>query len=219
MARIQINLELDSNQDAELLSKLTLALSGRTQSEKHQQLDETGKKDFMLMKDATIESRTAFLPENAETKKSEPENFRDVSDYSEEELKAIPNDELKFIATNLGIDWASAEGKNTNAKLAKLILKHYDYGKPAESEDIKEDNSDEEAYEANRSASGENTKEDSKKATSNDVTIDELKVELGAKVEANRDAIVEKLNELGATKLTNLDESHYSEFMDFLKAL
>lgn len=206
MARIQINLELDSNQDAELLSKLTLALSGRTQSEKHQQLDETGKKDFMLMKDAMIEPHTAFLPENAETKKSEPENFRDVSDYSEEELKAIPNDDLKSIATKLGIDWASAEGKNTNAKLAKLILKHYDYDKSAESEN-------------DTDYPEKDIKEDPKKPAPSDITLDGLKVELGAKVEANRDAIVEKLNELGATKLTNLDESHYSEFMDFLKAL
>lgn len=214
MAKIQINLELDSNQDAELLSKLTVALGGNTyESPVADDVTKVATEEFK------IEPRTALLPENMEVKKQESENFRDVSDYSEEELKSIPNDELKFIATNLGIDWASAEGKNTNAKLAKLILKHYDYGKSAESENIKEDNSDEEAYEVNRSASGGNTKEDSKKATSNDVTIDELKVELGAKVEANRDAIVEKLNELGATKLTNLDESHYSEFMDFLKAL
>lgn len=210
MAKIQINLELDSNQDAELLSKLTLALSGRTQSEDHQQLDETGKKDFMPLI-APIKNEP-----KVETKGSEPENFRDVSDYSEEELKAIPNDELKSIATNLSIDWASAEGKNTNAKIAKLIRKHFD--KTVE-EDIKEDNSDEESYEANRSASGENTKEQPEKTTPNDVTIDELKVELGAKVDANRDAIVEKLNGLGATKLTNLDESHYSEFMDFLRSL
>ena len=206
MARIQINLDLDTNisGDAELLGKLTVAFGGN-------QNNASPSVNFVaesILKGVAMEPRIAIIPENMETKKAEDEveKFRGVSTYSEEELKAIPNDELKSIAANLGIDWASAEGKNTNAKLAKLILKHYDYDKSAESENDTDDPE-------------KDIKEDPKKPAPADITLDELKVELGAKVDANRDAIVEKLNELGATKLTNLNESHFLAFMDFLKSL
>lgn len=206
MARIQINLDLDTNisGDAELLGKLTVAFGGN-------QNNASPSVNFVaesILKGAAMEPRIAIIPENMETKKAEDEveKFRGVSTYSEEELKAIPNDELKSIATNLGIDWASAEGKNTNTKLAKLILKHYDYDKSAESENDTDDPE-------------KDIKEDPKKPAPADITLDELKAELGAKVEANRDAIVEKLNELGATKLTNLNESHFLAFRDFLKSL
>jgi len=206
MARIQINLDLDTNisGDAELLGKLTVAFGGN-------QNNASPSVNFVaesILKGVAMEPRIAIIPENMETKKAEDEveKFRGVSTYSEEELKAIPNDELKSIATNLGIDWASAEGKNTNTKLAKLILKHYDYDKSAESENDTDDPE-------------KDIKEDPKKPAPADITLDELKAELGAKVEANRDAIVEKLNELGATKLTNLNESHFLAFMDFLKSL
>jgi hypothetical protein len=206
MARIQINLDLDTNisGDAELLGKLTVAFGGN-------QNNASPSVNFVaesILKGVAMEPRIAIIPENMETKKAEDEveKFRGVSTYSEEELKAIPRDELKSIATNLGIDWASAEGKNTNAKLAKLILKHYDYDKSAESENDTDDPE-------------KDIKEDPKKPAPADITLDELKVELGAKVDANRDAIVEKLNELGATKLTNLNESHFLAFRDFLKSL
>lgn len=201
MARIQINLELDSNIDAELLSKLTVALGGN-------QIITAPSVAFVaesLPKNTTEAAQ--IEPQKTDTidkvkDETEEENFRDVSDYSEEELKSIPNDELKSIATELGIDWASAEGKNTNAKLAKLILRLQDTP-----DEVTENNSD------------EDISEEPKKSTSQDVTLDELKVELGAKVDANREAIVERLNDLGATKLTNLEESHFSAFMDFLKSL
>jgi len=213
MARINLTLDLDTYNpgDAELLGKLTLALGGNNQNVAESVAFAVGS----MTKEALAPS-TAFLSEAMITKEFKTEELEKagaVSEYTEDELKAIPNEELKVIASSLGIEWAATEGKNTNAKLAKLILRHFNSSEKEEDKDTseKEENNDTET----------DMKEDKKKSKSTDseITLDVLKVELGAKVDANRDAIVAKLNELGATKLTNLDESHFITFMDFLKSL
>lgn len=205
MARIQINLELDSNLDAELLKKLTVALGGGSYGFPVAEAVAKGaisgieNKENISITGAHVvghKPEDTYMAKASESKVS-----------SEEELKSLPNAELKAMATDMGIDWDNADGKNTNAKLAKLIIRHQENNK---SDDITSENT---AAESNP----ETIEKESDNKT--EITVDDLKVELGAKVEANRDKIVEKLTELGATKITNLDESHFGTFMTFLKSL
>ena len=143
--------------------------------------------------------------EKVEESKSEV----DGKTYSEDELKAMDNDDLKELATGLGIDWAAEEGKNTNAKLIRLILKSNNGGEaPAPADKVEE-----------AEASAPAAKNEKSAETESDVSLDDLKLELGVKVDTNRDAIVAKLKEFGATKLSNLPEENYSEMLTFLKAL
>lgn len=51
------------------------------------------------------------------------------------------------------------------------------------------------------------------------ITLEDVKAMQAKKVAANRDAIVKKLNGLGATKLSELDEEHYQTYYDFLAKL
>lgn len=132
--------------------------------------------------------------------------------YTEEELKAMANPDLKALATGYGIDWESTDGKHTNAKLARLVLEFYDIGRTGivEKEVEEDSNSDEESEE-----------EKATETKSSSVSLDDLKLELGAKVDIgdNRESIVAKLKSLDASKLTNLDTKHYPEFLTFLRSL
>lgn len=51
------------------------------------------------------------------------------------------------------------------------------------------------------------------------ITLEDVKAMQAKKVAANRDAIVKKLNALGATKLSELDEDRYQMYYDFLAKL
>lgn len=142
--------------------------------------------------------------------------------YSEEELKAMANDDLKGLATQMGIDWANEEGKNTNAKLVKLILRNYEgSGTETAKEEITEQVEDTSFETVTETSKAETTKDAPAEAPKSGLTLNDLKLELGVKVDVgdNREKIVGKLTELGATKLTNLDPKHFPEMMDYLKSL
>lgn len=51
------------------------------------------------------------------------------------------------------------------------------------------------------------------------ITLEDVKAMQAKKVAANRDAIIKKLNALGATKLSELDEDSYQTYYDFLAKL
>ena len=51
------------------------------------------------------------------------------------------------------------------------------------------------------------------------ITIDQVRKLLSSKVEKHRVALKEKLTELGAPNVTNLNEDKYEEFMEFLNSL
>ena len=53
----------------------------------------------------------------------------------------------------------------------------------------------------------------------NTLDIEDLRVELKNKVNSHREAIKQKLTELGAPSVTKLSESKYQEMYDFLKSL
>lgn len=51
------------------------------------------------------------------------------------------------------------------------------------------------------------------------ITIEQIRQELMKKVKDNREAIADKLKELGAQSVTKLEADEYAEFFNFLKGL
>ncbi len=130
----------------------------------------------------------------------------EIRDYSEEEMMDMPNANLKDYVAGLGIDWGKAEGKNTNRKLANLVL---EFRNGVTAEAAKD--------EAPAETAEDLTKEDD--LTGEAITYNDLKVSLGKKVDEHREAIVAKLEEFGATKMPNLAEEHWTEMYNFMEAL
>lgn len=130
-----------------------------------------------------------------------PSNLNEVQAFSALMLAMGGNDTATIqVPTNLG----KAGGfKAPTIETAKAVVEA-----PAPAEKVEE---------AEASAPAATTEKSAE--TESDVSLDDLKLELGVKVDANRDAIVSKLKEFGATKLSNLPEENYSEMLTFLKAL
>jgi|DEB0MinimDraft_12_1074336.scaffolds.fasta_scaffold100255_2 hypothetical protein len=57
------------------------------------------------------------------------------------------------------------------------------------------------------------------KTAKSSYSINDVRSELSTKVKDNRAAIKAKLSELGASSVTNLEESKYETFVDYLKSL
>lgn len=208
MANIKIEIVLDTinPEDQSIFTKLSLAF-GNSNTEEN--ISGTLTKAIVAPVYTGAVNGITDQTKTAEAPKEDIVESRDISTYTEDELKAMPNSELKNLATSMGIDWESMEGKNTNAKLAKLIVS---FGSTSDKSTNDVETTDEES---------EEEKETPVTETKESLTINDLKLELGVKVDIgdNREKIVAKLSELGASKLTNLDPSHFSTMMDFLKNL
>ena len=197
MAHIKFEVEMDSTRDLDLFTKLLAAFSGEIV------LNVAPTKAFT--ESPSVQSITITEPSPVEVTAFDSKEI-----YSEEKLREMDNSSLKDLATGMGIDWASEDGKNTNAKLVKLILRKYEEFTKEEDTEQSEDTVD--VVETKKEESVKDSPAES------ELTLNDLKLELGIKVEDNRDAIVKKLTELGASKLTNLDATHYPVMMDFLKS-
>ena len=207
MANIKLELEFDSNSpnDLGLFTNLLVAFGGNPIQVN------TSIPVNVSIPESTVQNTVAD-----NTAKVNP--FK----YSEEELKAMANDDLKGLATEMGIDWANEEGKNTNAKLVKLILRNYEgSGTETAKEETTEQAEDTSSETVTETSKAETTKDAPAEAPKSGLTLNDLKLELGVKVDVgdNREKIVGKLTELGATKLTNLDPKHFPVMMDYLKSL
>lgn len=129
----------------------------------------------------------------------------------------LPNTELKSYVTGLGIDWEAAEGKNTNRKLTDLVLEFRKYVESSKNDTAT--NANPFAPDEDEKAEDTTAEENEEAATEGGVDYNAVKLELSKKVDANREAIVAKLAEFGATKLPNLPEVHFAAMFEFLKAL
>lgn len=195
MANIKIALDLDSNDSKDLQVFINLLTAFGGNSTLNPVIDETY---FHKKRDKPSE----------EVSEDPKISTTEIRDYSEDELKAMDNSTLKDVATGLGIEWEKAEGKNTNAKLIRLIL----------SVDEKADEGKEE-YVTESKEKAETAQESTENISTGKTTLNELKVKLGEKVDANRDEIVAKLKEFGSSKLSNLPEEHYDAMYTYLNSL
>ena len=206
MATIKLEILLDSNEQTDVLafSNLMNAFSGAPAVQLLNPKQEFPSEALKRTVEAQSPS-TQVTPTETEV------NTTEIANISEDEMQmlAMPNTDLKDYATSLGIDWAKAEGKNTNRKLANLILEFRDV-----TEKVTEGAEEEEA--PTETAEDLTTEEDLAGAK---LTYNDLKVSLGKKVDEHREAIVAKLAEFGATKLPNLAEQHWVEMYNYMEAL
>jgi hypothetical protein len=216
MATIKLEILLDSNEQTDVLafSNLMNAFSGAPSV---QYLSsgfpvEALKRTLEAQSPSTANKVTASEAEQiAETTKEE--EYQNGYEYSEAEMLKLPNTDLKDYATGLGIDWAKAEGKNTNRKLADLVLAFRNGGAKDEESPATEVVKDE----ALKETAEDLTKEDD--LGGEKLTYNDLKLSLGKKVDEHREAIVAKLAEYGATKMPNLAEEHWTDMFNFMEAL
>lgn len=207
MATIKLEILLDTRDQTDIVafSNLMNAFSESPSV----QLKSMGEKSF------PIEALKKAIEIQSPSTQNTDEIKRDISTteiYSEEEMMAMPNSDLKEYVTGLGIDWAKAEGKNTNRKLANLVLE----SRNGETEE-QESPADKVEKEVPIVTSDDLTKEDD--LAGEEITYNDLKVALGKKVDAHRDAIVAKLAEFGATKMPNLPEEYWTDMFNFMEAL
>lgn len=214
MATIKLEILLDTKDQMDILafSNLMNAFSGTPSV----QLKSAEDKNFpleALKKAIEVQSLTTQGTPGAESVIIEAsKDFNKIErTFTEDEMMAMPNPDLKEYVTGLNIDWAKAEGKNTNRKLANLVLE----SRNGETKD--QESTTEEDEKVSMDTSDDLTKEDD--LVGEEITYNDLKVSLGKKVDEHRDAIVAKLEEYGATKMTNLAEEHWTDMFNFMEAL
>mgnify|MGYP003583873084 CR=1 FL=1 len=216
MATIKLEILLDSNEqtDALAFSNLMNAFSGTPAIQLV-----TSKQEFPL--EALKRSVEAQSTSTQVTPTEVEVNTAEIANISEDEMLAMPNTDLKDYATSLGIDWAKAEGKNTNRKLANLILEFRDVTEKvteeAEAEEVASYAAEVAEEEAPTETAEDLTAEDD--LVGEKLTYNDLKVSLGKKVDEHREAIVAKLAEFGATKMPNLAEEHWTDMFNFMEAI
>lgn len=218
MATIKLEILLDSNDqnDVTAFANLMNAFSGTPAIQLV-----TSKQEFPLgalkrsVEAQSPSTSTQVTPTEVEV------NTAEIANISEDEMLAMPNTDLKDYATSLGIDWAKAEGKNTNRKLANLILEFRDVTEKvteeAEAEEVASYAAEVAEEEAPTETAEDLTAEDD--LAGEGITYNDLKVSLGKKVDEHREAIVAKLAEFGATKMPNLAEEHWTDMFNFMEAL
>lgn len=122
----------------------------------------------------------------------------DILSMSEEELMNVSVKDLTAVLKRNGVDPSKTEGKNTNAKLRKMIL--------ALGEQEEEPEEEPAAAPA-------------PKASKPKLDITVIRTLMASKVNDYRSEIKAKLTELGATNVSTLEESDYKDFYTFLQEL
>lgn len=178
--------------------------------------------------DPTADRVQEEQPEVVTDNKSEFEKIRDEYDevknafehMSEKELSELSNDTLiRILDQNFGINPSDHPGKNTNAKLRRLVM---DAAK-GKLEDIKEkiDTAEEAApaeevpaEEAGDMPFDEETQEEKKP-----VTIEMCKEEARAKIKVDRDAVLAAFKSCGCSSFGSLKTTDYEKFYNAVKAI
>lgn len=224
--KLEILLDTEISSDQKAFLKLMQAFSGTNSG-----VQTVHNTDYKLPVDKFIKSAVE-AGVRAETNTEPIKVTTEIAEYSEAEMLKMPNTDLKEYATGLGIDWAKAEGKNTNRKLTDLILAFRE-GK-ASPEEEQETNGEAESLEEAETLEEENSTETTKQEDTDllddedlagkdlagkEITYNDLKISLGKKVDDHRPKIVAELAKYGAAKMPALAEEHWEKMYNFLESL
>lgn len=211
--KLEILLDTEISSDQKSFLKLMQAFSGDTMAVPVDKAEATKTEtDYKAAIHAGVKLETNTEPVKVTTESTE---------YTEAEMLKMPNTDLKEYATGLGIDWAKAEGKNTNRKLTDLILAFREgVASPeeeqeaiGEAETLEEENSTETTEQEDTDLLGD---ED---LAGKEITYNDLKIALGKKVDEHRPKIVAELAKYGAAKMPALAEEHWEKMYNFLESL
>lgn len=151
-----------------------------------------------------------------------------VTEMSEKELAAMPTDKLVKILTEVyNVDPSEYPGKNTNAKLRRLLMSASKGGLEVptqETEQVVEETKAEPAKErvAETAEDGEmpfdkELAEDPE--PEEEITIDMCRNEARLKIKKDRDAVLKVLKSCGCSTFATLREADYAKFYAAVKAI
>lgn len=154
-----------------------------------------------------------------------------VTEMSEKELAAMPTDKLvKVLVEVYNVDPSDYPGKNTNAKLRRLLMSASkgELEAPtqeAEEQTVEETKAEETKAEAANDkvaeAAGEMPfdKEIAEKPEEKVVTIDMCRDEARIKIKKNREAVLKVFKSCGCSTFATLREADYAKFYEAVKAI
>ena len=154
-----------------------------------------------------------------------------VTEMSEKELAAVPTDKLvKILVEVYNVDPSDYPGKNTNAKLRRLLMSASkgELEAPtqeAEEQTVEETKAEETKAEAANDkvaeAAGEMPfdKEIAEKPEEKVVTIDMCRDEARIKIKKDREAVLKVFKSCGCSTFATLREADYAKFYEAVKAI
>lgn len=142
-----------------------------------------------------------------------------VTEMPEKELAAMPTDKLvKILVEVYNVDPSDYPGKNTNAKLRRLLMSA---SKGELEEQTVEETKAEAANDKVAEAAGEMPfdKEIAEKPEEKVVTIDMCRDEARIKIKKNREAVLKVFKSCGCSTFATLREADYAKFYKAVKAI
>lgn len=147
-----------------------------------------------------------------------------VTEMSEKELAAMPTDKLVKILTEVyNVDPSEYPGKNTNAKLRRLLMSASKGKLPTqETEQVVEETKAEPAKEqvAETAEDGEMPfDKELAEEPKEEITIDMCRNEARLKIKKDRDAVLKVFKSCGCSTFATLREADYAKFYAAVKAI
>lgn len=149
-----------------------------------------------------------------------------VTEMSEKELAAMPTDKLvKILVEVYNVDPSDYPGKNTNAKLRRLLMSASKGELEAPTQEAEEQTVEETKAEAANDkvaeAAGEMSldKEIAEKPEEKVVTIDMCRDEARIKIKKDREAVLKVFKSCGCSTFATLREADYAKFYEAVKAI
>lgn len=154
-----------------------------------------------------------------------------VTEMSEKELAAMPTDKLvKILVEVYNVDPSDYPGKNTNAKLRRLLMSASKGELEAPTQEAEEQTVEETKAEETKAeetndkvaeAAGEMPfdKEIAEKPEEKVVTIDMCRDEARIKIKKDREAVLKVFKSCGCSTFATLREADYAKFYEAVKAI
>ena len=136
------------------------------------------------------------------------EAMKAVAEMSEKELAAMPTEKLvKLLVVTYNVDPSEYPGKNTNAKLRRLLMSAAKGSLEAPAQ---------EPYEQ---TIGETKAEVDEELEEKAVTIDMCRDEARIKIKKDREAVLRVFKSCGCSTFATLREADYAKFYEAVKAI
>lgn len=149
-----------------------------------------------------------------------------VTEMPEKELAAMPTDKLvKILVEVYNVDPSDYPGKNTNAKLRRLLMSASKGELEAPTQEAEEQTVEETKAEAANDKAAEAAgempfdKEIAEKPEEKVVTIDMCRDEARIKIKKDREAVLKVFKSCGCSTFATLREADYAKFYEAVKAI
>lgn len=141
-----------------------------------------------------------------------------VAEMSEKELAAMPTEKLvKLLVVTYNVDPSDYPGKNTNAKLRRLLMSAAKGSLEAPAQEPYEQTIGETEAEADEEMPFD--KEIAEEPEEKAVTIDMCRDEARIKIKKDREAVLRVFKSCGCSTFATLREADYSRFYEAVKAI